>query len=163
LGLLLSSVGNSGIIVVNYAQRCSISVVVVLVFVSLAVVAFAMASPLGYTCLRDVILISGVPSDVATLSSDDEIASDVATLDSDDVIDITIDPVDFEEPVWCPICEMWLNGPTQYKDHEIGFKHKKNSRRIRRRNARLFRRVAAATNTAAVAAASTTTAGAAAS
>jgi hypothetical protein len=115
--------------VVSYAQRCSFSFVVVLVFVSPADVVFAMASPLGYTCLRDVALISGVPSDVATLGSDDEIASDVATLGSDDVIDITIDPLDFEEPVWCTTCEMWLNGPTQYKDHEIGFKHKKHRRR----------------------------------
>jgi hypothetical protein len=111
---------------VNYAQRCSSSDVVVLVFICPADVVFAMASPLGYTCLRDVLLFSGVPSDVATLGSDDEIASDVATLGSDDVIDITVDPLDFEEPVWCKICGMWLNGPTQYKDHEIGYKHKKN-------------------------------------
>ena len=110
----------------NYAQRCSFSFVVVLVFISPADVVLAMTSSLGYTCLRDVTLKTGVPSDVATLGSDDEIASDVATLGSDDVIDITIDPLDFEKPVWCKFCKMWLNGPTQYKDHEIGVKHKKN-------------------------------------
>jgi hypothetical protein len=114
---------------VNYAQRCSFSFVVVLVFISPADVVLAMTSSLGYTCLRDVILISGVPSDVATLGSDDEIASDVATLGSDDVIDITINSLDSEMPVWCKDCEMWLNGPTQYKEHEIGDKHKKNRRR----------------------------------
>ena len=26
----------------------------------------------------------------------------------------------------CPDCEMWLNGPTQWEDHKIGKKHKKN-------------------------------------
>ena len=113
----------------NDAQRCSSSGVVVLVFICPADVVFAMTSSLGYTCLRDVALISGVPSDVATLGSDDEIASDVATLGSDDLIDITVDPLDFEEPVSCKDCEMWLNGPTQYTDHEIGDKHKKNRRR----------------------------------
>ena len=27
---------------------------------------------------------------------------------------------------YCPDCEMWLNGPTQWEDHKIGKKHKKN-------------------------------------
>ena len=27
---------------------------------------------------------------------------------------------------YCPDCEMWLNGPTQWDDHKIGKKHKKN-------------------------------------
>ncbi len=30
------------------------------------------------------------------------------------------------DAVWCPDCEMWLNGPTQYEDHKIGRKHLKN-------------------------------------
>jgi hypothetical protein len=124
---ILPQIGLCG--VVNYAQRCSFSFVVVLVFISPADVVLAMTSSLGYTCLRDVTLKTGVPSDVATLGSDDEIASDVATLGSDDVIDITINPLDFERPKWCKICKMWLNGRTQYKEHEIGKKHKKNRRR----------------------------------
>jgi len=33
--------------------------------------------------------------------------------------------------VWCPICEMWLNGPCQWEDHKIGKKHKKNDRKQR--------------------------------
>ena len=31
--------------------------------------------------------------------------------------------------VYCEYCEMWLNGPTQWEDHKIGKKHKKNVRR----------------------------------
>ena len=30
------------------------------------------------------------------------------------------------EAVYCDICKMWLNGPTQWEDHRIGRKHKKN-------------------------------------
>ena len=30
------------------------------------------------------------------------------------------------EAEYCEICEMWLNGPTQWEDHRIGKKHKKN-------------------------------------
>ena len=30
------------------------------------------------------------------------------------------------EPVWCPDCETWLNGPSQWEDHKIGEKHIKN-------------------------------------
>ena len=30
--------------------------------------------------------------------------------------------------VYCKHCEMWLNGPTQWEDHKIGKKHKKNVR-----------------------------------
>ena len=31
--------------------------------------------------------------------------------------------------LYCDFCEMWLNGPTQWEDHKIGKKHKKNLRR----------------------------------
>ena len=31
--------------------------------------------------------------------------------------------------VYCDICESWLNGPTQWEDHRIGKKHKKNLKR----------------------------------
>ena len=31
--------------------------------------------------------------------------------------------------IYCEYCEMWLNGPTQYEDHKIGKKHKKNYRK----------------------------------
>ena len=30
------------------------------------------------------------------------------------------------EAVYCDYCEMWLNSPTQWEDHIIGIKHKKN-------------------------------------
>ena len=33
---------------------------------------------------------------------------------------------------YCPACYMWVNGPTQWVDHLIGKKHKKNVRRMRR-------------------------------
>jgi hypothetical protein len=33
------------------------------------------------------------------------------------------------DAVWCPVCEIWLNGQTQLEDHKIGKKHKKNLRR----------------------------------
>jgi len=33
------------------------------------------------------------------------------------------------ETIFCPTCEMWLNGPTQWEDHRIGKKHLKNTRR----------------------------------
>ena len=31
-----------------------------------------------------------------------------------------------EGAIYCDCCEIWLNGPTQWKDHIIGKKHKKN-------------------------------------
>jgi len=34
-----------------------------------------------------------------------------------------------EGAVWCETCQMWLNGPTQWVDHKIGKKHKKNLRK----------------------------------
>ena len=37
-----------------------------------------------------------------------------------------------EGAVYCPACEMWLNGPTQGKDHTISKKHKKNLKRARK-------------------------------
>ena len=30
------------------------------------------------------------------------------------------------DPIWCPACDMWVNGPTQWEDHKIGKKHNKN-------------------------------------
>jgi dsRNA-specific ribonuclease len=34
--------------------------------------------------------------------------------------------------VWCPDCEMWLNGPAQWEDHKIGKKHRKTQRSLSR-------------------------------
>ena len=31
--------------------------------------------------------------------------------------------------IYCPDCEMWLNGPTPWEDHKIGKKHAKSRRR----------------------------------
>ena len=31
--------------------------------------------------------------------------------------------------VYCPDCEMWLSGPTQWEDHKIGKKHRKNTQK----------------------------------
>ena len=31
--------------------------------------------------------------------------------------------------VFCPDCEMWLNGPTQWEDHKFGRRHKSNLQR----------------------------------
>ncbi|CAE7855451.1 unnamed protein product [Symbiodinium necroappetens] len=31
--------------------------------------------------------------------------------------------------IYCKFCQMWLNGPTQWADHEIGKKHQKAVRR----------------------------------
>ena len=45
---------------------------------------------------------------------------------------------------YCKICEMWLNGPTQYEDHKIGKKHKKNARGPRADNKKLGTPVAEA-------------------
>ena len=33
------------------------------------------------------------------------------------------------QAVQCLVCDMWLNGPTQFEDHKIGKKHKKNLRK----------------------------------
>ena len=42
--------------------------------------------------------------------------------------DAKLYPVRFDEcAVWCPACEMWLNGTTQWEDHKIGKKHRKNT------------------------------------
>ena len=36
------------------------------------------------------------------------------------------------QAVQCLICDMWLNGPTQFEDHRIGKKHRKNLRNLRK-------------------------------
>ena len=36
------------------------------------------------------------------------------------------------EAIYCKTCDMWLNGITQWKDHKIGRKHRKNLRRNNR-------------------------------
>ena len=28
--------------------------------------------------------------------------------------------------IYCEECEMWINGPTQWEDHKVGKKHRKN-------------------------------------
>ena len=33
-----------------------------------------------------------------------------------------------DDAVYCEMCEMWLNGPTQWEDHKIGKEHKKHSK-----------------------------------
>ena len=38
-------------------------------------------------------------------------------------------PTDAPQAIYCKACEMWLNGPTQYGDHKIGKKHRKNLRK----------------------------------
>ena len=30
------------------------------------------------------------------------------------------------QAIHCNVCNMWLNGPSQWEDHKIGKKHKKN-------------------------------------
>ena len=49
-------------------------------------------------------------------------------LQDDDSIpaDDADDPPEIGAAKYCPDCEMWLNGPTQWEDHKIGKKHKKN-------------------------------------
>ena len=34
---------------------------------------------------------------------------------------------DTSDTIYCEHCEMWLNGSTQWEDHKIGNKHKKNT------------------------------------
>ena len=34
--------------------------------------------------------------------------------------------MDIDDAIYCEYCEMWLNGPTQFSDHLIGRKHRKN-------------------------------------
>ena len=35
-------------------------------------------------------------------------------------------------PIYCDVCQFWLNGPAQWEDHTIGKKHKRRSARIRK-------------------------------
>ena len=35
-------------------------------------------------------------------------------------------PAEDEMATYCEICQMWLNGPTQWENHKIGKKHTKN-------------------------------------
>ena len=37
--------------------------------------------------------------------------------------------LDVDTAVYCLVCKMWLNGVTQWLDHQGGKKHKKNKRR----------------------------------
>ena len=32
------------------------------------------------------------------------------------------------QQVWCPDCELWMNGPVHVANHNDGFKHRKNTR-----------------------------------
>ena len=32
----------------------------------------------------------------------------------------------YDDPIYCPACEMWVNGPAQWDNHQIGKKHRKN-------------------------------------
>ena len=49
-------------------------------------------------------------------------------------LDTQVDNVDppGSHHAFCPTCQMWLNGPTQWEDHRIGKTHLKNTRRDRR-------------------------------
>ena len=38
-----------------------------------------------------------------------------------------------EGSVYCADCQMWLNGPTQFKDHKLGIKHRKKQGRLDKR------------------------------
>ena len=55
--------------------------------------------------------------------------------DDDDVKDelalapTSADPEHNGDAVYCRDCEMWLNGPTQWEDHKVGKKHKRNFKR----------------------------------
>ena len=40
-----------------------------------------------------------------------------------------VEAVEEYRPVYCETCEMWLNGDTQWLEHLIGRKHKKNLKR----------------------------------
>ena len=40
-----------------------------------------------------------------------------------------------QEGIYCPDCEMLLNGPTQWEDHKIGKKHKKNEKKAKKKKA----------------------------
>ena len=42
------------------------------------------------------------------------------------------------DAVYCKECQTWVNGPRQYKDHEIGKKRRKNVQKQRRCTARLL-------------------------
>jgi hypothetical protein len=35
-------------------------------------------------------------------------------------------------PIWCDVCQMYLNGPTQWVDHLIGKKHKRSCRPLKK-------------------------------
>lgn len=50
-------------------------------------------------------------------------------LDTDDMEPEPEAKQERSEAIWCPDCEMWLNGPTQWEDHKVGKKHKKNLRK----------------------------------
>ena len=38
-------------------------------------------------------------------------------------------PIPEDDAVYCPDCEMWLNGPAQWEDHKVRQRHKKKERR----------------------------------
>ena len=43
----------------------------------------------------------------------------------------TLQPLELNDAIFCRYCEMWLNGPGQWKDHEIGKKHRIQVRKLR--------------------------------
>jgi hypothetical protein len=68
--------------------------------------------------------------------TDDEDEEEALILD--DSADETPPPTENaadSQAVYCEDCEMWLNGPTQWEDHKIGKKHKKNLKRNKGANA----------------------------
>ena len=36
------------------------------------------------------------------------------------------------EAVYCEVCSFWLNGPTEWEDHQIGRFHKRSIRKSKR-------------------------------
>ena len=43
----------------------------------------------------------------------------------------TLQPFEVNDAIFCRYCELWLNGPSQWKDHEIGKQHRIKVRRLR--------------------------------
>ena len=68
----------------------------------------------------------------APYANDDDKVDEGEDIDEERAVDLAAPPGNEEtenRAVFCEQCTMWLNGPTQWEDHRIGKKHKKNCKK----------------------------------
>jgi len=81
-----------------------------------------------FCCVDDVLIDARSPRTAELRAPYVDLELDSDTQDEEQICEECTDPNVTESGAakYCEDCEMWLNGPTQWEDHKIGKKHKKN-------------------------------------